>query len=115
VILNAVLGTTNLVFYHAEQTGERIEGLLFIGQLFRMTFDKSQLPAAAAGTVWLKNLEPLMNGSTTVFTAAGDSRLAFSRVSTIGFDAFELHFLADWLESPQFPYGLHTFMSPPGN
>jgi len=39
--------------------------------------------------------------------------LTFARKSTLGFTALELHLLADWLESPRFPHGLHTFPAPP--
>jgi hypothetical protein len=43
----------------------------------------------------------------------GPAQLDFTRQSTVGFNALELHLLADWLESPQFPHGLHTFLAPP--
>jgi hypothetical protein len=38
--------------------------------------------------------------------------LELERDATVGLNAFELHLLADWLESPQFPLGLHTFLAP---
>lgn len=112
-IPRAVLGTPNLVYYHTELTGDRIEDGLFIGQLFRVAFHKPQLPAVAAATLWLKNVEPLLGASTTSVTLSGTEQLTFTRNSTIGFTALELHLLADWLESPQFPHGLHTFLAPP--
>jgi len=112
-IFHAVLDTPNLVYYQAEQTGDRIEDFLFITQSFRIIFNRPQLPAKSAATVWLKNLEPLLAGSTTLVTQAGPDKLAIKRKSSIGFTALELHLLADWLESPQFPRGLHTFLAPP--
>jgi hypothetical protein len=69
--------------------------------------------ATTAATKWLKNVEPLMGGSTTTVTRINPQQLAFTRQSTLGFTALELQLLADWLESPQFPHGLHTFLAPP--
>ena len=63
--------------------------------------------------MWLKHVEPILGGSATVVTQTGAEQLTFTRNSTVGFTALELHLLADWLESPQFPLGLHTFIAPP--
>jgi hypothetical protein len=111
--LRAVLSPTNLVYYQSEQTGARIEDGLFINQLFRLIFHKPQLPDTSAAALWLKNVEPLLGSSTTFVTQTGAEQLTFTRKSTIGFSALELHLLADWLESPRFPHGLHTFLAPP--
>jgi hypothetical protein len=110
--LRAVLGATNLIYYQSEQTGRRIEDDLFVTQLFRVIFHKPRLPVAPA-TLWLKKVEPLLGDSTTFVTRTGAEQLTFTRKSTIGFTALELHLLADWLESPEFPHGLHTFLAPP--
>jgi hypothetical protein len=110
-ILNAVLGTTNLIYLQTEQTGLRIEDGLYIFQLFRIIFHKPQLPPSAAATLWLKRLEPMLGFTGTTVAQTGPQQLAFSRKSTIGFTALELQLLADWFESPQFPYGLHTFLA----
>jgi hypothetical protein len=112
-ILRPLRGTVNLVYYQTEQTGPRIEDDFFITQLFRIVFHKAQLPAASAGTVWLKKAEPLLGASTTSLTQTGPAQLGFTRRSTVGLNALELHLLADWLESPQFPHGLNTFLAPP--
>ena len=109
--LRTVLNTTNLVYYQAEQTGARVEDDLFIGQELRITFHKPQLPDTTA--LWLKNIGPALGGSATFVTRSGAQQLALTRYSTLGFNALELHLLADWLESPQFPRGLHTFLAPP--
>jgi hypothetical protein len=108
-ILRPVLSTPDLVYYSAEMTGQRIEDGFFILQLFRVVFRQAQLPAAASATLWLKKVEPLLGPATTVVTQTGPAQLTLSRVSTLGLTALELHLLADWLESPTFPRGLHTF------
>ena len=106
-ILRAILDTTNLVYYQTEESSFRIDDDLYTTQLFRLIFHKPQLPPAAG--LWLKHLIPIMGDSTTVVTQTGPEQLDFARTSTIGLTALELHLLADWLESPQFPRGLHTF------
>lgn len=112
-ILHPVLDTPGLVYYQTEQTGTRVDAGLFITQLFRVVFHKPQLPPAAVATQWLKHVELLLNASTTEVIRASPRQLSITRKSTIGLSAFELHLLADWLESPQFPRGLHTFLAPP--
>jgi hypothetical protein len=97
--LRPMLGITNLVYYQSEQTGQRVEDGQFIFQLFRAVLHQPQLQSAA---LWLKNVEPLLGDSTTVVTRSGPQQLVFTRHSTIGLTALELHLLAAWLESPQF-------------
>ncbi len=111
--LREILGTPGLVYYQSEQTRIRIEDYLWITQMFRVIFHKPQLLSTAAATVWLKNVEPLLDDSTTLVTQTGAKQLTLTRDSTLGCTALELHLLADWLESPQFPSGLHTFLAPP--
>jgi len=78
--------------------------------MLRLLFHKPQLQSPA--TMWLKHLEPILGDSTTLVTRTGPARLSFNRTSTIGLTALELHLLADWVESPRFPRGLHTFTAP---
>jgi hypothetical protein len=113
-ILRAILGTPDLVYYQAEHTGLRIDDDLFISQLFRAIFQKAPLSPAAAATLWLKNAGPLLGDSATAVTRTGPRQLTLARNSSVGLTALELNLLADWLESPQFPCGLHTFSVPPG-
>jgi hypothetical protein len=112
-MLQTVLNTTNLVFYQSERTGGRVEDGFFITQLFRVIFKKAQLPPDAKATAWLKNVESQLGTSTTLVTQTGPAQLSFARQSTVGLTALELHLLGDWLESPDFPRGLHTFLAPP--
>jgi hypothetical protein len=102
-----VLAHTNAIYYDWEFTGPRIESWFYMGQLFRVAFGRGQI-ASDSVALWLKALEPKLSNTGTVITFVEPSRLSFDRFSTIGFTAFELHLFADWLESPQFPRGLHT-------
>jgi hypothetical protein len=112
-MLHTVLNTTNLVFYQSERTGSRVEDSFFITQLFRVVFKKAQLPPDAKATAWLKGVESQLGTSTTLVTETGPAQLSFARESAVGFTSLELHLLGDWLESPDFPRGLHTFRAPP--
>jgi hypothetical protein len=112
-MLHTVLSTTNLVFYQSERTGNRVEDGFFITQMFRVLFHKAQLPSDAKATAWLKNVESQLGTSTTLVTQTGPAQLSFARQSTVGLSALELHLLGDWLESSEFPRGLHTFLAPP--
>jgi hypothetical protein len=62
---------------------------------------------------WLGNIAGRLGNSVSALKMESPTRLSFSRQSTIGFTAPELPFLLDWLESPKFPCGLHTFLAPP--
>jgi hypothetical protein len=105
--------SSELIYYQSEQTGTQLEGDLFTDQLFRVVFHKAQLPAQAPGTRWLKTVGPLLGASVTSAMRTSSRRLAFNRESAVGFSALELEFIVDWLESPAFPIGLHTFAVPP--
>ena len=51
--------------------------------------------------------------SATAVTRTGPAQLTVRRGSSLGVTAAELDWLADWLESPQFPRGLNTFLGEP--
>ena len=68
-----------------------------------------------AGLAWLVALLPRLTNSVAVTSIelSSPTRLSFARSSALGFTGAELQVLADWLESLQFPRGLHTFTAPP--
>jgi hypothetical protein len=113
VLFQQVLGPANLVAYDWEITGSRIEQWLFSGQFLRMVSLRAQVPPKSVSVVWLQALESKLGNCATAVTRTGPAQLSFTRRSSIGFTAVELHLLADWLESPQFPRGLHTFLAQP--
>ncbi len=111
-LYQAVFSRKNLVCYDWELTQPRIADWLYVGQVFRLLFEKAQMPANSAGLTWLLAVAPKLGNCVTVVTRSGPSQLSFIRQSSLGFKAVELHLLADWLESPRFPYGLHTLLAP---
>jgi hypothetical protein len=108
-----VTGPTNLVAYDWEMTGTRVVQWLYFGQFFRMFLHYAQVPSKSAGLVWLESLEFKLGNCVSSVTRTGPAQLSLMRKSTVGFNSVELHLLADWLESPQFPRGLYTFLAPP--
>ncbi|HLX94679.1 MAG TPA: hypothetical protein VKU37_02945 [Verrucomicrobiae bacterium] len=111
--LQATLSLTNLVYRDWEMTGSRTEQWLYISQFARFVFHRAQLPVDSPAALWLKAIPHKLGDSVTDISRTGPDQLTFTRQSSIGFTGFELNLLADWLQSPQFPRGLHTFRAPP--
>ena len=112
-LLPQILGRTNLVAYDWELTGPRIESWIYTGQLLRLVFGKARMRGESAGMAWFKAVAPRLGNCATAVTRTGAEQLSLVRNSSVGFTAVELHALADWLESPQFPCGSHTTLAPP--
>ena len=113
-LLADIASRTNLVAYHWEATGSRAESTHVLGQLLRAITRHPQMPANTPSSQWLEAARSRLANSTTVVTLTKPNTLAFERRSTTGFTALELHLLADWMESPQFPRGFYSTLSPVG-
>ncbi|HET7623768.1 MAG TPA: hypothetical protein VFM25_00785 [Verrucomicrobiae bacterium] len=107
-LITGLLGRTNDVYYDREFTAAKVEQWIYISQFVRQVSGKSQLPFGCASILWLKAIMPKLGSSATDISQTGPTQLSFARTSGIGFTAMELNLLADWLESPRFPLGLHT-------
>jgi hypothetical protein len=105
--------STNLVAYDWEITGARVVQWLFFGQFFRFFLDRGQLPDTSAVVAWIIAMEYRLGNCGTVVNRIGPAQLSVTRQSSIGLSSVELHLLADWLESPQFPRGLNTLLGKP--
>lgn len=111
-MLEDIAGQTNLVYFDRELTGERIEACLYLAQVMRIGFHTAQLPPEAAGIRWLGTIRPRLGNSTTTIEIASPGKFVFTRKSTLGLTAAEIHLLVDWLESNQFPHGLRSLEAP---
>src|SRR5262249_21785089 len=98
--------------YDRELTGPRTLAWLLMGQAARLMWFKAQLPAESLGNEWIRAICSKLGNSTTFGLKTLSSQLSFTRASSIGLTSDEIHLLADWLESPHFPTGLHTFEAP---
>jgi hypothetical protein len=111
-VLMDISARTNLVYYDRELSGQRLDQWLHLGQAIRFASGNAQLPSDCPALTWFKAVIPRFGPCGTEITQTGPSRLSFARKSKVGFTAVELHFLADWLESPDFPRGIHTLSAP---
>lgn len=113
-LLSGLMMITNLVLYDREIPDIRLQQWLYMGQFLRLVSNKQQMPPDSTGLLWLRALKgKIPSDCVTEVTQVAPDRLALERRSSIGFTGFELQLLADWLESPNFPFGLHTFSAPP--
>ena len=110
VLFQQVTARTNLVYYDWELSALRMDQWLHIGQLSRLVFNRASLPPDSASMAWLNATKTNLANCVTGVAETGPAQLAFTRVSAAGLTALEMHLLADWLESPQFPRGLNTFV-----
>jgi hypothetical protein len=100
----------HLVYYDWELTAPQVTSWTQMGQLSRMVFGRAQLSPKTASLPWLRAITPSLGNVTSVATLTASNQVSFQRSSTCGFTGPELHLLADWLESPQFPVGLQTLL-----
>jgi hypothetical protein len=112
LLFHQVAAHTNLVCYDWELSPLRVDDWLHIGQLLRLLFSKAELPPDSASMAWLNAAKTNLGNCVTGVAQTGPAQLAFTRASAAGLTALEMHLLADWLESPQFPHGLNTFLAP---
>jgi hypothetical protein len=104
--------STNLVYLGWEDTSARVTGWEPVLQTARAVTGKAPLPEKCLSLLWLKFLQPRLSETRTMATRTTPNVISFHRQSIVGLNAAELHLLADWLESPQFPRGLYTFLGP---
>ena len=112
-LLKEVFSRTNLVLYGWEITQPCINTWLYVSQSLRLVLNKPQIPVDCISMNWLTAVAPRLGNCVTAVSRTAPDQLSFIRSSSVGFSAAELECLADWLESPQFPIGLHTFLAPP--
>jgi len=110
--LKEELNQTNLVAYQWELSAPRTDRLCYISQFFRMAFRRDQLPGNSAGLLWLRAAGPRLGVCATELKLGDQQHLSVLRKATLGLSAMELHALADWLESPNFPSGFRTVLVP---
>ena len=111
-LLAQVTGSPDLVGYDWENTRACAEGLTTVAQLARHLFGRARLTHTTALN-WLMSAAPKLGNSVTWVSLISPTHLSVTRSSTMGLTGAELQVLVDWLESPDFPAGLHTFRPQP--
>ncbi|MGO8931090.1 MAG: hypothetical protein ACLQU3_29900 [Limisphaerales bacterium] len=103
---------TNLVYYDWEITQAKLGNWIYHGQTARLAFVLPQMLSDSAALAFLLAVAPKLGNTGTDVIQDGPASLSFVRNSHCGFTGVELHLLADWLESPAFPRGLHSLLAP---
>ena len=114
-LLQQFKGDSNLIWYDWEISQFSTRRLIQATQVVRFIFGRSRLSMADdPGLPWLVAIAPKLGTAGTSIRQITPERLNVLRSSTVGLTAAELHFLVEWLESPDFPVGIFTLNSPPG-
>lgn len=109
-VIDGILSKTNLVYYDRELSGIRIEQWIQLGQALRFISGAAQFPADSASFQWIKAVSSHLGTCNTEITQIAPGKFLFVRKSDLGLSAIELHALADWLESPEFPQGTYSLL-----
>ena len=109
-VVEGILAKTNLVYFDRELTGIHVEQWIQLGQALRLVSGASQLPGDSASFQLLQALGTRLGACSTEIIEVEPGKYSFARRSDIGFSAIELHVLADWLESPEFPLGTYSLL-----
>jgi hypothetical protein len=111
--LFAQLTRPNLVYYDWENTQAKLGHWVYHGQTARLALVLPQMPPESAAFAFLLAVAPKLDKPAgTEVVEDGPASLSFVRNSQLGFTGVELHWLADWLESPAFPRGFHSLLAP---
>jgi hypothetical protein len=102
-LLQNISGRTNLIAYNWQNTAQRIEASISLGQFARLLLRRPELPLDSVSAKWLKSVMPRVGDSETTIVQTGTHQLSIDRESTLGFTGVELNILAEWLESAGFP------------
>ena len=100
---------TNLLYFDWEDTSARLSDWMPLLQTLRALTGHSPMPEDCPSLRWLESMKLRLGPTKTTISLTSSNRLSLHRESSIGFSAVELHLFADWIESPEFPRGLHTF------
>jgi hypothetical protein len=103
-LIEEILGRTNLAYYSWEMTGPCLDGWRNIIQLYLMISDFRQLGDTSASSLWIDAVSHQLGPAITEVTQSGTNELTFIRNSDVGFTSLELIALANWLETPKFPF-----------
>ena len=110
--ISKLIEKTNVVYASWENTSVRMEEWLPVLQTARVLAHHPALPENALSLAWINAIRPRIDKTQTIVTVMPAGHLELHRKSSLGLTVLEMHLLADWVESPSFPVGLHTFVAP---
>jgi len=110
--LFAPLAPPNLVFYHWENTAERLPEVRNLSQFALLFSHWNQLDGKSAAAKWLDRIGPMLGNTATTITQTAPDELTFTRKAPGGLTAVEFVALANWLEATDFPLGKFQLPAP---
>ena len=105
-LIERVSDRTNLVLYDWEFTALRLDTAIRIGQLVVFSSSHQQLVGTAPSLKWLQSAQTNLTSGGNCFTEitqTGPRELSLNRRAPLAFTSTELFWLANWLESTNFP------------
>lgn len=94
----------NMLCYGWENSARQMDAGLSLAQLALTFSRRAPMRLDSPSGAWLRALAPQLGAATTMITLTASNRVSFERTATVGLTAVELSFLANWLESPEFPF-----------
>ena len=105
-LIERVSGRTNLVLYDWEYTQLRFDTWFRIGQLALLCSGHQQHINGTPSLRWIQKVQlntPSAINTSTEITQTGPRELTLKRSAPLAFTSTELYWLANWLESANFP------------
>jgi hypothetical protein len=113
LLLQQLANDSSLVLYDWEQSQPGAYRLIQSGQLTRLVFGRARLSMTNNPSLpWVVAISQKLGTAGTSLRLTQPQQLVLSRSSTVGLTAWELHLLVEWLESPEFPKGLFSLLTP---
>ncbi len=114
-LVERVSGRTNLMLYDWEYTQLRIDTWLQIGLLALFTSGHQQHMMGTPSSRWIQAAQSTATAinTSTEITQTGPRELTLRRSAPLAFNSLELFWLANWLESANFPRANFLMPIPP--
>jgi len=108
-LLGQFKNDSSILLYDWESSEATTYALIQISQTIRFVFGLNRFSMTNnAALPWIVAVSPKLDTSGTTIRLISTNAVTLTRSSTIGLTGLEIHLLAEWLESPDFPKGLFS-------
>ncbi len=111
-LMHEIMGKPKLVYYDWELTDERLAEWRPLAQVYLMLMKMATPDWNTPVEKWLLAASPKLKKSGTEVTLTAPNELTLVRNAPLGLSAFELTWLAYWLDAPNFPLDAHHELPP---
>lgn len=108
-LANHILQATNLVYFDWEITGQRLIHWRYLDDVAHISFDTAHTPRLlpmSPNLLWVSDVSSNLSHCVTEMKINGAHELNLARKSSIGLTSLEIDFLANWVESAEFPHDI---------